>query len=194
MNANSEQATVMILIDTLIERGFPSVPSEGAETLAKEPMPSWMHHLLLKIQHADTHVNVKYFIGKIVSNRPRVFKRYAADWIRYDDTDAGIYTSHYFSPLILLILTFDVPGSAGINYFIVDISVVLLSWADVAIPTRENSPFVGRLFMFLIANARHESGPVFRNNINIIKTFAEKWRFDHKRTVLNAAYNVVERC
>ena len=72
----------MIVIETLIGRGFPSVPSEGEETLAKEPMPSWMHHLLQKIQNPDTHVNVKYFIAKIVSNRQKVFKRYAADWIR----------------------------------------------------------------------------------------------------------------
>ena len=96
-----------------------------------------------------------------------------------------ILSTHECRPLILLILTFDVQGSAGINYFIVDIAVVLLSWADVAIPTHENSPFVGRLFKFLIANARHESGPVFRNNINIIKTFTEKWRFDEAIILIN---------
>ena len=56
--------------------------------------------------------------------------------------------------------------------------VTLLRWSESAVPAVTDTALVAEaaeLLRFLFSHARHDSGPVLRNNITIIKLFIEKW-------------------
>eukprot|EP00058_Branchiostoma_floridae_P019566 XP_002605056.1 hypothetical protein BRAFLDRAFT_85202 [Branchiostoma floridae] len=85
---------------------------------APKDMPPWMSCLNKKLGGSSTHKNVKLFIAKLVVNNEEVFRPYARFWL---------------SPLMELVVRGEASGE-GINYFIVDLLVTMLSWAAVAVP------------------------------------------------------------
>ena len=68
-----------------------------------------------KITDARTHQNIKLFIIKLITNRPKVFQPYAKYWL------CGL-------------AQFVIGGhcGAGMNYFVVDVVVTMLSWSATA--------------------------------------------------------------
>ena len=45
-------------------------------------MPGWMRHLHTKIMAPETKANVKFFIARLVVNRPHVFQPFGQEWLR----------------------------------------------------------------------------------------------------------------
>ena len=87
-------------------------------------MPSWMAALHRKFNDSQTHPNVRFFLARLITNRPTVFQPWAKAWL---------------TPLVQLILGGGATGGAssggvGIHYFVVDLLVTILSWSLVAIP------------------------------------------------------------
>ncbi|KAK3580733.1 hypothetical protein CHS0354_005741 [Potamilus streckersoni] len=125
-------------------------------------MPPWMMYLNSKMSSSSSHFNVKLFIAKLIVNTSEIFKPYAKFWLR---------------PLCQLIFSSSLSG-AGMNYFIVDLVVTMLSWHKTAIPqdNAEEKAMASRLVQFLIANVYHEYRPVFRNNLEMLKTTLECWK------------------
>jgi hypothetical protein len=79
-------------------------------------MPKFMSHMYVKIMSDTTHINVKWFIVKLVINRWAIFQRYAPAWFR---------------PLATLCcLPAEQTGGHGFHYLLRDICWLFLSWHD----------------------------------------------------------------
>jgi len=144
---------------------------------AGEKMPSWMQELFDKISARETHINVRLFIAKLIINRPHVFEPYGDSW---------------WKPLATLIVDSPSFGS-GINYFVQDLCILLLTWAGKkdepaatsekpvwpqVIPSKQNEEDVraaSNLVAFLMANTYHTTPYVMRNNLELVKGFLENW-------------------
>ena len=187
------QPTLLGLIDRLVALGCPKLNGAEAPAPSREPMPAWMRNLHAKMVSADAHANVRMFIAKLVCNRHRAFQAFATEWFRSVSPHCPGSAHIAARPLMQMVLHFDQPNCAGIHYFITDICVVLLTWHATAVPDASDSFLAGRMLRFLFAQARHVSGSVMRNNINIIKAFVEHWKFDasatlsHRHVIMQAA-------
>ncbi len=80
-------------------------------------MPSWMVCLHKKFHNPKTSQNVLIFIAKLIVNRPVTFQPYAKFWL---------------TGLTELVIN-GRGGGAGLNSFVVDVVVTMLSWSDTAI-------------------------------------------------------------
>ncbi|XP_069123844.1 DNA-dependent protein kinase catalytic subunit-like [Argopecten irradians] len=168
LNKHECMATCIALLQHMQRTGV--TPPVTAGTVAT--MPGWMDYLHTKMKSAKTHVNVKLFIAKLVSNCTQIFQPYARYWLR---------------PLSQLILS-GALGSDGINYFVVDVVVTMMSWHQVAIPqdTAEERAMATRVVEYLTANVFSDTRPVFRNNLELLKTLLQCWR-----ERLEVPYNVI---
>ncbi|XP_052262779.1 DNA-dependent protein kinase catalytic subunit-like isoform X1 [Dreissena polymorpha] len=128
----------------------------------KPDLPSWMEKLHTKITSPRTHYNIKLFIGKLVVNTTKVFESYAQHWL---------------VPLTQLIVSGRL-GNTGINYYVTDLIVTMLSWHKQAIPedTAEGQALASRLVHFVVKNIYHDNRQVFRNNLEMLKTLLECWK------------------
>ena len=140
----------------------PSNPSSPAD------LPQWMAQLHAKMTEANTHVNVRLFIAKIVVNRPLLFQPYSRVWTE--------------SLVQMIILQCN--ENSGMNYFIVDLTVTVLSWIQTYI--YEDKFLASKLLEGLMSNTHAEERPILRNNLSIIKTLVECWK-----TSLNIPYGVI---
>ncbi|XP_071960307.1 DNA-dependent protein kinase catalytic subunit-like [Antedon mediterranea] len=129
-------------------------------------MPGWMSWLNQKARTSGD-LGIKLFISRLIVNIPEIFEPYA---------------QHWFSPLMSLII--EGSGSDGIHSLVVDIMVVMLQWTPVAIP--QERAIANRLVEFLMFYSYHETRPVLRRNLDLIKTTIECWK-----PVLNISTSVV---
>ncbi|XP_076445486.1 DNA-dependent protein kinase catalytic subunit-like [Babylonia areolata] len=126
-------------------------------------MPSWMSYLCDKVKNPSADLfNVKLFIAKLIINSSEIFQPYAKFWLR---------------PLCQLILSTDL-CTDGINYFIVDLVVTMLSWHDHAIPqdSAEEKAMASRLVEFLVHSVYHPTRSILRNNLEMLKTLLTCWK------------------
>ena len=80
-------------------------------------MPAWMSALHKKLTDGKTQNNVRLFITRLITNRPRVFQPYAKFWL---------------APLTQLVVAGHL-GGEGMHYFLVDVMVTMLSWSTTAV-------------------------------------------------------------
>ncbi|XP_071796803.1 DNA-dependent protein kinase catalytic subunit-like [Asterias amurensis] len=134
------------------------ITPEVAKGAKPTEMPGWMANLQKKLSSHSTPVNIKLFIARLIINNNEVFEPYAKFWL---------------SGLIQLVVNGNT-GGEGIHYMVVDIVVVLLGWAKVAIP--EEKRLANRLLEFLMHFCHHSNMRVLRNNLEMVKTLVECWR------------------
>ncbi|XP_015748747.1 PREDICTED: DNA-dependent protein kinase catalytic subunit-like [Acropora digitifera] len=99
------------------------------------------------------------------------------DYIQALDKMFEPYAKYWITPLTELILRMkdsEQPGTEGINYFIVDLVVTMLSWNSTALP--EDRYLTSKLLEFVMTRAQHRNRSVFKNNLEIIKTMVEIWK------------------
>jgi DNA-dependent protein kinase catalytic subunit len=104
LSTNSCMVSILALLDHMKQ--------EFGKNWTEDKMPDWMKNMLEKLAHDSTHLHVKWFIAKVVVNRPEIFQPYAKSW---------------FTPLIALCVL-DNNGGRGFHYFLRDISFVVLTW------------------------------------------------------------------
>ncbi|XP_072167838.1 DNA-dependent protein kinase catalytic subunit-like [Diadema setosum] len=155
LNKHECMATMTAVIKHMVANKI--TPEVNKEVRAPE-MPTWMSNLQKKLSAAATNVNIKLFIARLVINCQEVFMPYAKFWL---------------APLMQLVVSGQT-GSAGINYMVLDIMVVLLDWSSVAIP--QDQRLASRVLEFLMLHCHHESRAIMKNNLEVIKTLVECWR------------------
>ncbi|CAN9506484.1 unnamed protein product [Ophioblennius macclurei] len=125
-------------------------------------LPPWMKFLHGKLANPATPLNIRLFISKLVINTEEVFRPYAKHWL---------------GPLLQLIVSGN-NGGEGIHYMVVEVVVTMLSWTSQASPkgnTRDEI-LANRLLEFLMRHCFHSKRPVFRHNLEIIRTLVECWK------------------
>ncbi|GJQ83173.1 hypothetical protein Trydic_g18200 [Trypoxylus dichotomus] len=122
--------------------------------------PAFIECLRKDLEGENTSKNVKLFLIKALENKQDLFKPYARD---------------LFAPIMKAIVD-GVLGS-NINYFITDVIVMLISWAD-GMENIEANQSTSELVHFLIKNINTDRSDVMKYHIDLIKFFVEQWK-DH---------------
>ncbi|KAL1006455.1 hypothetical protein UPYG_G00072620 [Umbra pygmaea] len=135
-------------------------------------LPPWMKFLQGKLANPATPLNIRLFIAKLIINTEEVFRPYARLWL---------------GPLLQLVVSGN-NGGEGIHFMVVDIVVTVLSWISLASPkgNTRDEVLANRLLEFLMKNSFHSKRPVFRHNLEIIRTVVECWK-----DCLHVPYNVI---
>ncbi|XP_027045855.1 DNA-dependent protein kinase catalytic subunit-like [Pocillopora damicornis] len=163
LNRHECMAKMSSLLKHLVDKRIsPNQPKDVPPT----DMAAWMAPLHKKMTSLSTHLNIRLFIAKLIINEAKIFEAYAKFWL---------------NPLMELILQMketEPAGIEGINYFIVDLVVTLLSWSTTAIPEDSDSDrhLTSRLLGFLMSRTRHRHRALFRNNLEIVKCVVEIWK------------------
>uniref|UniRef100_A0A4W4HQJ6 DNA-dependent protein kinase catalytic subunit n=1 Tax=Electrophorus electricus TaxID=8005 RepID=A0A4W4HQJ6_ELEEL len=125
-------------------------------------LPPWMKFLHGKLANPSTPLNIRLFITKLLINTEEVFRPYARQWL---------------GPLLQLVVSGN-NGGDGIHFMVVDIVVTVLSWTSIATPkgNTRDEVLANRLLEFLMKNCFHVKRPVFRHNLEMIRTMVECWK------------------
>ncbi|XP_076075287.1 DNA-dependent protein kinase catalytic subunit-like [Mytilus galloprovincialis] len=140
-------------------------------------LPQWMKNMMEKLKNTRTTRNVKLYLTKLIINTSSIFKPFARHWLR---------------PLCQLLLG-GTYGDSGINVFLVDVMVTMLSWNKVAIPqdTPEEKAMASRVVDFLMKNVYHETKQVFKSNLDLLKTTLQCWK-DRVEIPYNSVYELLK--
>jgi DNA-dependent protein kinase catalytic subunit len=155
LNMHECMLPLMRLIDHMQHN---KITPEVAEGSTPEDMPSWMANIQKKLLDTRTQLNVQLLLTRLITHRPKVFQPYAMFWL----------------PCLMDLVLKWRHTVEGLQYFVVDVVVTLLSWGPTAIP--EDGDSASRLLEYLMQKCHHDNRSVFRNNLEIIKTLLELWR------------------
>lgn len=123
-------------------------------------MPKFAHYLLEEFSQPETHVNIKIFILKIVSNNPKLFKPHASLW---------------FEPICEYIASKNKRGK-GFHYFLRDLCTMLISWDFIPSDSSQTKLLLTRVINSLILISADKIKLIFKQNIQIISTLMRKWK------------------
>ena len=126
----------------------------------EKQMPKFAHYLLEEFCRQDTHINIKIFILKIVTNNPKLFKPHANLWFR---------------PICEYIIS-KKNGGKGFHYFLRDICTMLISWNYVPENSSRTKILLTEVINSLMLISADPTKLIFKQNIKIISTLMEKWR------------------
>jgi len=124
-------------------------------------MPPWMSFLHRKVSDQYTAENVKLFIIRALINAQPVFRTYAKFW---------------YAPLIGFLVNSSLARNDKMDYFTLDLMVLLLSWHSVAVPQTSEKKPIARLFESLMRRCYDENRSILKNNLELLKTMTECWR------------------
>ena len=173
INANLAMPFWMRLVDH-VASAFPGKDEED--------LPAWESELLRRASSESSELPVRLFVTKMVLNKPHVFYRHAAHWMK---------------PLMEVAL--ETAYAPGFHYFLRDISLTILGWlnreriesqqrrtAAATAAAKAKKPLdrlvvadggvlVTRFINHLVSNAVHTKKDVIRTNIEIVRLFVEHW-------------------
>ncbi len=124
-------------------------------------MPAWMICMYKKFSDPILSFNIKLFLMRLIIHTHTIFKPYARYWL---------------TPIIHMCNQLFENSSEGLNTFIIDTIVILLSWHTQAIPSELDSTAVQRLIEYLFANCSHRNPIVMKSNLDLIKKLVECWK------------------
>lgn len=124
-------------------------------------MPPWMICLYKKFSDPLISFNIKLFIMRLIIHTHTIFKPYARYWL---------------TPIIHMCNQMFENSSEGLNTFIIDTIVILLSWHKQAIPSELDSIAIQRLTEYLFSNCSHRNPVVMKSNLDLIKKLIECWK------------------
>ncbi|CAM4805641.1 unnamed protein product [Rotaria magnacalcarata] len=129
-------------------------------TPVQSDMPPWMICLYKKFSDPSIPFNIRLFIMRLITHTHTVFKPYARYWL---------------TPIIQMCNQVFEKSSDGLNTFLIDTIVILLSWNSVAIPSELDTMSVQRLLEYLFLNCTHTNSLVMKSNLDLIKKLIESW-------------------
>ncbi|XP_041924731.1 DNA-dependent protein kinase catalytic subunit isoform X1 [Alosa sapidissima] len=159
LNQHECMATMTALLNHMQRNNITPKVQEGTSA---SDLPPWMKFLHGKLGNPSTALNIRLFIAKLIINTEEVFRPYAKHWL---------------GPLLQLVVSGN-NGGEGIHFMVVDIVVTVLSWTSLATPkgNTKDEVLANRLLEFLMRNSFNQKRPVFRHNLEIIRTVVECWR------------------
>ncbi|KAK1885467.1 DNA-dependent protein kinase catalytic subunit [Dissostichus eleginoides] len=159
LNQHECMATMTGLIGHMLRNNITPTIEQG--NMPNE-LPPWMKFLHGKLSNPATPLNIRLFISKLIINTEEVFRPYAKHWL---------------GPLLQVVVSGN-NGGEGIHFMVVDIVVTVLSWTSLASPkgNPRDEVLANRLLEFLMKHCFHSKRPVFRHNLEIIRTLVECWK------------------
>ncbi|KAL3040873.1 hypothetical protein OYC64_011786 [Pagothenia borchgrevinki] len=159
LNQHECMATMTGLIGHMLRNNITPKIEQG--NMPNE-LPPWMKFLHGKLSNPATPLNIRLFISKLIINTEEVFRPYAKHWL---------------GPLLQVVVSGN-NGGGGIHFMVVDIVVTVLSWTSLASPkgNPRDEVLANRLLEFLMKHCFHSKRPVFRHNLEIIRTLVECWK------------------
>ena len=133
----------------------------SANTNSPSDMPPWMICIYKKFSDPSAGLNIKLFLMRLITHTHGIFKPYARFWL---------------TPIIQMCNQIFEKSSDGLNTFLIDTIVVLLSWSTVAIPSELDAMSVQRLLEYLFLNCTHKNSLVMKANLDLIKKLIEPWK------------------
>ncbi len=129
-------------------------------------LPVWMKFMKDKLESPASEANVKMFILRLILNCRETFKPYA----------------RFFVKTIMSVITSEELWSEGtdvVNYFSLDLIIMLLSWSDVYSPDKDSimeKNLASRILDSLANAAKHPKREVFRHILNVIQWMLSAWK------------------
>ncbi|CAF1316968.1 unnamed protein product [Adineta steineri] len=137
------------------------IPLLNENSSQTSDMPAWMICMYKKFSDPLLSFNIKLFLMRLIIHTHTIFKPYARYWL---------------TPIIHMCNQMFENSSEGLNTFIIDTIVILLSWHTKAIPSELDSTAVQRLIEYLFANCSHRNTIVMKSNLDLIKKLVECWK------------------
>jgi DNA-dependent protein kinase catalytic subunit len=129
-------------------------------------LPTWMQSIKSKLMDpTTTERNIKLLLLRLILNSKEIFLP---------------FTSHFLKDLLSLITTKNMwPKGKILNYFFIDVTVMLLSWSEATdvipnVSLMERSS-VTSLFEQLLKGLEHPRRDIFRYILDIIRVMVELW-------------------
>ncbi|EGC36942.1 DNA-dependent protein kinase subunit [Dictyostelium purpureum] len=134
--------------------------------LTPSDMPKWMYEIYQKLQQG-VHPNIVIFMIKIIINRPSYFERFHELWI----------------PILMDYIVSENNGGQGLHYFVRDVCFILLKWPNIykldegeIRPPTSLENHLSKFMNFLMKNTYCPDRRILKSNLNIVKSFTERWR------------------
>ncbi|CAF1382145.1 unnamed protein product [Rotaria sordida] len=124
-------------------------------------IPLWMICMYKKFSDPLISFNIKLFLMRLIIDTHTIFKPYARYWL---------------TPIIHMCNQMFENSSEGLNTFIIDTIVILLSWHKQAIPSELDSIAIQRFIEYLFSNFLHRNVIVMKSNLDLIKKLIECWK------------------
>ncbi|CAF4434445.1 unnamed protein product [Rotaria sp. Silwood2] len=129
-------------------------------TTIQSDMPPWMICLYKKFSDTTIAFNIKLFIMRLITHTNIIFKPYVRYWL---------------TSIIHMCNQMFEKSSEGLNTFLIDTIVILLSWNTIAMPSELDRTSVQRLLEYLFLNCTHKNSLVMKSNLDLIKKLIELW-------------------
>ncbi len=124
-------------------------------------MPPWMTCLYKKFSDPTVGLNIKLFLMRLITHTHTIFKPYARYWL---------------TPIIHMCNQMFEKSTEGLNTFLIDTIVILLSWNSIAIPSEIDAIAVQRLLENFFLHCTHKNSLVMKSNLDLIKNLIESWK------------------
>ena len=164
LNDHESMSHLISLIRYMRDKEMYPIPQTEKE-LENAKIPSWMQSLKSKLIDQKTDANIKLFILRLILNSNEIFQPFA---------------KHFLVDILSLITTETLwPKGQVLNYFSIDLTIMLLSWSETTkvIPTcslMERS-FASALFEHLVKGLDHPRREILRYLLDVIRLMTELW-------------------
>lgn len=177
LNDHECMSHLISIIRYMSEKEMFPVPVNEQERKTSK-LPSWMQSLKAKLMDSTTDTNIKLFLLRLISNTNDVFEPFA---------------NHFLVDILSLITTESLwPNGKFLNYFLMDLIVMLLSWSETT-NTIPNGNLMERssassLLELLMKNLDHPRREIFRYILDVIRVVIELWG-----TCIQVDYSIVHQ-
>ncbi len=113
------------------------------------------------IFHLGLLIDISRFIIRALVNTSNFFRPYAKFW---------------YNPLVDFLVNSSLASNESIDYFTLDLVVLLLSWHNVCLPNETDKSLVNKLFLNMIKRCYHENRAILKNNLELLRAMTECWR------------------
>ena len=164
LNDHECMSHLISIIRYMHDKAMYVIPKNDEERRTSK-LPSWMQSMKSKLMDPTTETNIKLFLLRLILNSKEIFLP---------------FTSHLLKDLLSLITTENLwPKGNVLNYFFIDVTVMLLSWSE-ATNIIPNSSLMERssvtlLFEQLMKGLEHPRRDIFRYILDIIRVMIELW-------------------
>ena len=164
LNDHECMSHIISIIRYMNEKEMFPVPHPEQERMECK-LPSWMQSLKTKLMSQTTDTNIKLYILRLILNTSDVFQP---------------FSNHFLVDVLSLITSESLwPKGKLLNYFFMDLAVMLLSWSEATniLPDANlmERSYASSLLELLMKNLEHPRREIFRYLLDVIQAILELW-------------------